>query len=74
MYIRLFLPDPETGGDSYRGEGKILGEIQVEVWPGPAGSLALGKPTMRSPLFPKILRKCHWMALAWRLCTGKSHI
>ena len=56
MYIRLFLPDPETGGDAHGGEGEILGEIQIEVWSGTAGTLALGIPTVRRPLFPEMLK------------------
>ena len=53
-----FLPDPETGGDAHGGEGEILGEIQIEVWSGTAGTLALGIPTVRRPLFPEMLHKC----------------
>ena len=57
-----FLPDPETGGDAHGGEGEVLGEVQVEVWPGPARTLALRKPTVRRPLFPEIVH-IRWLTL-----------
>ena len=47
------LPDPKAGGDAHSGQGEVLGQVQVEVWPGTAGTLALRKPTVRRPLFPK---------------------
>ena len=51
------LPDPKAGGDAHSGQGEVLGQVQVEVWPGTAGTLALRKPTVRRPLFPEIFHK-----------------
>ena len=51
------LPDPKAGGDAHSGQGEVLGQVQVEVWPRTAGTLALRKPTVRRPLFPEIFHK-----------------
>ena len=51
-------PNPKAGSDAHGGEGEILGEIQVQVRPGTAGALAVGKPTGCLPLGPEMPYQC----------------